>query len=423
MRKKDLHSLRKANRRLVLGLLAEGAPLSRAEIAERTGLSASTVSTIMSDLLAEGLVHDTGDTESTGGRGRRLLGINPACGVMAIAEIQRQRTTVSFHDMGLGRLGARTLEVPIKPGSGDRLLQAIGDCVSAFAHCSPTPGGLAGIGLLFDDQAIAPDVTVLYSTGFDEASISLSQALITRFKVPVVEESAQACSARELVAAHLDNARSWAHIALGPRITLSLTTEEGPAPIGSRGLADLTEAVLPGQAHPERVLAALARSPLPPRLRPAPHPGWPTAPEGEAAGRATPPPSAQSPAGRATPPPSAQPPAGRATPPPSAQPPAVRAGQARADEAGAAPVPARPSWPHFLGRLSDVITTVVSLVPLDALLVSGEVASTTGFTALLARTLALRLRGRAPCVIPLTHAVPAEPARMATALRATVLTS
>ena len=397
MRKKDLHSLRKANRRLVLGLLAEGAPLSRAEIAERTGLSASTVSTIMSDLLTEGLVHDTGDTESTGGRGRRLLGINPACGVMAIAEIQRQRTTVCFHDMGLGRLGARTLEVPIKPGAGDRLLQAICECVSAFAHCAPAPGGLAGIGLLFDDQAIASDVTVLYSTGFDEASISLRQALITRFKVPVVEESAQTCSARELVAAHLDNARSWAHIALGPRITLSLTTEEGPAPIGSRGLADLTEAVMPGQAHPERVLAALARSPLPPRLRPAPHPDWPTVPEGEAAGRAT--------------------------PPPSAQPPTVRADQARADEAGAAPAPARPSWPHFLGRLSDVITTVVSLVPLDALLVSGEVASTTGFTALLARTLALRLRGRAPCVIPLTHAVPAEPARMATALRATVLTS
>lgn len=245
MRKKDLHSLRKANRRLVLGLLAEGAPLSRAEIAERTGLSASTVSTIMSDLLAEGLVHDTGDTEATGGRGRRLLGINPACGVMAIAEIQRQRTTVCFHDMGLGRLGARTLEVPIKPGAGDQLLQAICECVSAFAHCAPAPGGLAGIGLLFDDQAIASDVTVLYSTGFDEASISLRQALITRFKVPVVEESAQACSARELVAAHLDNARSWAHIALGPRITLSLTTEEGPAPIGSRGLADLTEAVMP----------------------------------------------------------------------------------------------------------------------------------------------------------------------------------
>ena len=394
MRKRDLHSLRKANRRLVLGLLAEGAPLSRAEIAERTALSASTVSTIMSDLLTEGLVHDTGDTESTGGRGRRLLGINPACGVMAIAEIQRQRTTVSFHDMGLGRLGARTLEVPIKPGAGDRLLQAICDCVSAFAHCAPAPGGLAGIGLLFDDQAIASDVTVLYSTGFDEASISLHQALITRFKVPVVEESAQACSARELVAAHLDNARSWAHIALGPRITLSLTTEEGPAPIGSRGSADLTEAVMPGQAHPERVLATLARSPLPSRLRPAPHPDWPTAPEGEAAGRATPPPSAQRPTERAGP-----------------------------DGAGAAPVPARPSWPHFLGRLSDVITTVVSLVPLDALLVSGEVASTTGFTALLARTLALRLRGRAPCVIPLTHAVPAEPARMATALRTTVLTS
>ena len=394
MRKKDLHSLRKANRRLVLGLLAEGAPLSRAEIAERTALSASTVSTIMSDLLTEGLVHDTGDTESTGGRGRRLLGINPACGVMAIAEIQRQRTTVSFHDMGLGRLGARTLEVPIKPGAGDQLLQAICDCVSAFAHCAPAPGGLAGIGLLFDDQAIASDVTVLYSTGFDEASISLRQALITRFKVPVVEESAQACSARELVAAHLDNARSWAHIALGPRITLSLTTEEGPAPIGSRGSADLTEAVMPGQAHPERVLAALARSPLPSRLRPAPHPDWPTAPEGEAAGRAAPPPSTQRPAERAG-----------------------------ANEAGAAPVPARPSWPHFLGRLSDTITTVVSLVPLDALLVSGEVASTTGFTALLARTLALRLRGRAPRVIPLTRAVPAAPARMATALRATVLTS
>ena len=250
MRKKDRHALRKANGRLVLGLLAEGAPLSRAESAERTGLSASAVSTIMSDLLAEGLVHDTGDTESTGGRGRRLLGINPACGVMAIAEIQRQRTTVSFHDMGLGRLGARTLEVPIKPGSGDRLLQAIGDCVSAFAHCSPTPGGLAGIGLLFDDQAIASDVTVLYSTGFDEASISLRQALITRFKVPVVEESAQACSPREPVPPHPDHAR------------------RPPPPPPRRRHAR-------GRLHPGRRRRARRHPPSPPAAVPPPRSGPP----------------------------------------------------------------------------------------------------------------------------------------------------
>jgi hypothetical protein len=50
--------------------------ISRAELARRTGLSRSSISAIVSDLLATGLVHETGTGYSSGGRRPIMLGFD-----------------------------------------------------------------------------------------------------------------------------------------------------------------------------------------------------------------------------------------------------------------------------------------------------------------------------------------------------------
>lgn len=62
------------NRALALGCIRE-TPVSRAHIAQSTGLSKSSVTTITNDFIAEGLVQEIGTTESQMGRKPILLDI------------------------------------------------------------------------------------------------------------------------------------------------------------------------------------------------------------------------------------------------------------------------------------------------------------------------------------------------------------
>lgn len=61
-----------------LDLIRSAGPISRVELAELTGLTQATISTVVRTLIAEGLVIETGRGESTGGKPRMRLEINPA---------------------------------------------------------------------------------------------------------------------------------------------------------------------------------------------------------------------------------------------------------------------------------------------------------------------------------------------------------
>lgn len=60
--------LRRGNRTVVLQRLYFDGPMSRFELAPATGLSGGSISNVVADLVADGLVQDTGTVESDGGR-------------------------------------------------------------------------------------------------------------------------------------------------------------------------------------------------------------------------------------------------------------------------------------------------------------------------------------------------------------------
>jgi DNA-binding transcriptional ArsR family regulator len=68
-----LNTIRDINRQIVLNYIREREPISRAEIAREADLQRSTISAIVEDLAAEGLVEEVGEGESTGGRRPTLL--------------------------------------------------------------------------------------------------------------------------------------------------------------------------------------------------------------------------------------------------------------------------------------------------------------------------------------------------------------
>ena len=84
MKKSSLRTVKEKNRRLILrALLTEGG-LSRIELAKQTGLSPSTITALVGELLAEGVVQESGLRAATAGRSRAGLTICPDYGFISL---------------------------------------------------------------------------------------------------------------------------------------------------------------------------------------------------------------------------------------------------------------------------------------------------------------------------------------------------
>lgn len=65
------------SRALVVDVIRSAVTISRGEIAERTGLTQPSISNIVRELIADGIIHEIGSLDSLNGRRRKLIAINP----------------------------------------------------------------------------------------------------------------------------------------------------------------------------------------------------------------------------------------------------------------------------------------------------------------------------------------------------------
>ncbi|MGW2719187.1 ROK family protein [Streptomyces sp. NPDC001492] len=104
---RTVRDLRRANRAVVLQRLYFDGPLSRFELGPVTGLSSGSVSNVVADLVADGLVEEAGSVDSDGGRPRTLLRVAPGAGHMIGVDVGETRVRVELFDLTLTEL-ART---------------------------------------------------------------------------------------------------------------------------------------------------------------------------------------------------------------------------------------------------------------------------------------------------------------------------
>ena len=95
----DLALMRELNERIVLGLLRQAGPISRAELARRSNLSRSTVSSIIATLLSAGLVSETGIGSSQGGRRPIMIEFNYRSGFVIGIELGTTALTLLLTDL------------------------------------------------------------------------------------------------------------------------------------------------------------------------------------------------------------------------------------------------------------------------------------------------------------------------------------
>lgn len=105
----DRQFIKEVNIALVLNTIRHHAPISRVDIAERTGLGRSTITGIINRLMRDGLVQEIGSAESVSGRKPVLLTFNERALYVVGIKVAPRKATVALLDMDAKVLHTETV--------------------------------------------------------------------------------------------------------------------------------------------------------------------------------------------------------------------------------------------------------------------------------------------------------------------------
>jgi predicted NBD/HSP70 family sugar kinase len=146
----SLESLRRLNRlRVIDALRAEGL-ISRADIARRTGLSRSTVSSLVSDLQADGLVVERETATAHGDQGGRpaiLLSFDASAGAAVGIDFGHRHLRVAVSDLASNVLAERELELDTDHSARDGLDAAADLVAEALEDAGVDRARVVGAGM------------------------------------------------------------------------------------------------------------------------------------------------------------------------------------------------------------------------------------------------------------------------------------
>ncbi|MFC9531761.1 ROK family protein [Streptomyces sp. NPDC056975] len=146
--RRTVSDLRRANRAVILQQLYFDGPTSRQALGPLTGLSSGSVSNVVAELAADGLVEEAGSLDSDGGRPRILLRVSPHSGNLIGIDVGETRVRVEVFDVTLTEL-ARA-DIPLT-GDGYDVAVIVEHIRSGIervlAEADVPAGDLLGIGI------------------------------------------------------------------------------------------------------------------------------------------------------------------------------------------------------------------------------------------------------------------------------------
>jgi len=92
----DHKIMRLINRTNVINIIREKAPISRSEISKLSGLKKSTISSIVGELIEDGLIYEDSLGESTIGRKPIILRLNEKSRLVGVIDVRHIETTLAI---------------------------------------------------------------------------------------------------------------------------------------------------------------------------------------------------------------------------------------------------------------------------------------------------------------------------------------
>ena len=169
------------NQRLILRTIYQEKQISRADLARATHLTKTTVSSIVSELISENLVEETGRGPSVGGKPPVLLGMIDDARHLIGLDLANSEFRGAVFDLR-GKV-LHNVSIPLKPDNGRLALDLVYELTDALLAEVTSP--LLGIGIGSPGLINARDGVIRQAVNLDWEDLPLRDLLQSRYSVPV----------------------------------------------------------------------------------------------------------------------------------------------------------------------------------------------------------------------------------------------
>jgi predicted NBD/HSP70 family sugar kinase len=185
----SLASLRERNRRSLISSLSERGMASRADLARLTGLSRSTVSSLVAEMQATGLVEER-HASASGGRPGVLLALSRGAGVVVAADFGHHRLRVAVFDLSHSVLADAVHDVDIDEPAEAAMATATAAIYDTLDRAGASMGEVVGVGMGLPGP-ISRDTGTLGSSTILPAwvGVPVAAAMTKRLGVPVYADN------------------------------------------------------------------------------------------------------------------------------------------------------------------------------------------------------------------------------------------
>jgi predicted NBD/HSP70 family sugar kinase len=188
--KADSDLVRRQNRRLVLEALRQFGPLARIELGRATGLSPASITSITSQLIADGILQEVTDhlapvVPMRRGRPLTQLDINPGAAYVVAVKISIDGIELALSDSRGTIVHRRTSRIATYDAQPDTFGRAVASEISALlTKARITARKVSRIGVAVQGVADSNRGTVIWSPAFRERNIPVSHAVQEELGIP-----------------------------------------------------------------------------------------------------------------------------------------------------------------------------------------------------------------------------------------------
>lgn len=228
MKRGSFKRMKSLNKSIILNMIRTSQPVSRAQISKESKLTPPTVSSIVKELIEQGIVKESALGESSGGRKPTMLHINKNAYYIIGVDAGPRSVKCIVTDLS-GKIYARTsseLELPL---TKDQLLNVLIDSIQRLMKSAKDiTEHILGIGIAMHGVVELRTGTSLIAPNLKLKNIPIKEQLEEVFKLPIkVENDARAMALGEAWLGGHENADKMVAVNIGRGVGAGIVSGGG----------------------------------------------------------------------------------------------------------------------------------------------------------------------------------------------------
>lgn len=211
--------MRSTNKKLILEQIQKNAPISKTEVSLKLGLSATSISTFINELLAEELIISCGNAKSTGGRKSILYRVNPKAHFVIGIDLQVDTIIGVLTDFQGETISSKS--IPLNGTDEWYVIKTMGELIQSFILEENIPLAKLGIGIGIPGIVQSNSGIVEFAPNLGWKNVNIRQALALPCPV-FIENEANAAAIGEKNFGLAREASNLVYISIGTGVGCGL---------------------------------------------------------------------------------------------------------------------------------------------------------------------------------------------------------